>query len=207
MDIKVFSVALRREAPTILESPRKKRSRLRDPGDASGEQSIEDYLFRSDPTTYQDKADRYGSSLFKTDETCTNVTFFSTDDIKATALDIEEDMTQSEADLAAAREEKDMRLLAGAKVPKRLEVTIDSTSDRIRSLEAKKRIVATMPLPLGKTCLSSRKAVCDRESKIADWELVGLDQSLLGGNEPQVNRMPFIPPALQTNNRQAIGSK
>jgi hypothetical protein len=146
-----------------------------------------------------EKADKHGSSLLQEDETCTKVSFFAKKDIDATALAIDRELEAAKAQLHAAKEEKEMRQLAGDRISQRVNAIVDSASRLIESLERKKKVVETMPLRLGQTCLSSGKALHDGGTKVADWAVIKLDTSLFTRIEARVNRMPFIPPVHRAN--------
>ncbi|KAL4912466.1 hypothetical protein BDW62DRAFT_194442 [Aspergillus aurantiobrunneus] len=112
-------------------------------------------------------------------------------DVETTTWELEIGLEKAIHKLQQVGEEKNMREIAGARIPNRVHTVINNIKSSIPGKKKKLELVRTMPIKLGRTLVSSGRKIAD---KVADWAFIDLDLHALNeDNSDHKNRMPYIP--------------
>lgn len=134
------------------------------------------------------KADRFGSQFGVLDDTNTDVNTFAVKDIEMTSVDLKRLSETAQKSLDETHGEKEMREISRTRIPQRITSIIETSKNFLKSYERKINVVNSMPMRLGKVCVSSGKSLID--NKVSDWAIIDLEDNF----PPQRNAMPHVPP-------------
>ncbi|RMJ27304.1 hypothetical protein PHISP_01818 [Aspergillus sp. HF37] len=144
----------------------------------------------SSPAAVIQKANAFGSSLFKPDDTRVELQYFAGKDLDASQQHLRDIIGSSQQNLAQHSESQEQNLMIKGEPSRRLEALISYAEKMIEEHQAKQLVVDRMPRRLGKVGVSSGRLLW--QDRIHDWALVELSDET-AANIFRPNYMPDVP--------------